>query len=195
MKPPILLPTVAELPLPAEMAPGVEALRPGGIDLRRRREGVSLHALGAAWRWRGVALGEPVEHRFARQPRVVERRAERARMDLARERVEGAERARLRLADERVIKRRADRLSLKSERGRDLVWRLRRGHERFDGETEIDVIGVVAQRRCEEGEGCEVPARRQRRERPGKATLGGQQGVARRGRIGPAGAADRDRSA
>src|SRR6202044_3214776 len=97
-----------------EMAPGVEALRPGRIDLRGSREGVSLHGLGAARGWRGIALGEPVEHRFARQPRVVERRPDRACMDLARERVEGAERAGLRLADERVVKRRAGWLGLES---------------------------------------------------------------------------------
>ena len=99
------------------MAPGVEALRPGGIDVRRCREAVSLHSLGAARRWRIVALGEPIEHRFARQPRVVERRPDCARMDLAGESVEGAKRARRCLADERIIKRRASWLGLESERG------------------------------------------------------------------------------
>ena len=176
------------------MPPGVEGLRPGGIDLAGCREAVSLHGLAAARRWRGVALGEPVEHRFARQPRVVEGGPDRARMDLARERVEGAERARRRLADERVVKRRAGRLSLQSERGRDLVWRLRRRYERQNGETEIDVIGVVAQRRIDKDEGREVPARRKRGEGSGDAALCGQKGVARRGKIGSARAVDRDRS-
>jgi hypothetical protein len=177
------------------MPPGVEGLRPGGIDFAGRREAISLHGLGGAWRWRVVALGEPVEHCFARQPRVIERRPDRARMDLARERVEGAERARLRLTDERIVKRRADQLGLESERGRDLVWRLRRRHERQDGETEIDVIGVIAQRGVDKDEGREVPARRKRGEGSGDAALCGQKGVARRGKVRSARAGDRDRSA
>lgn len=116
-------------------------------------------------------------------------------MDLSRERDEGGKRARRRLADEGVIKRRADRLSLESERGRGRVWCLRRRYERQDGETEIDVIGVVAQRWIDKDEGREVPARRERREGSGDAALCGQEGIARRGKVGSARAVDRDRAA
>jgi hypothetical protein len=102
---------------------------------------------------------------------------------------------RLRLAYERIVKRRAGWLDLESERGRGLVRCLRGRHERFDGETEIDVIGVVAQHRLEKGQGREIPVRRKRGEGSGEAAFSGHQRVPRRGKVGSALAVDRDFSA
>lgn len=115
-------------------------------------------------------------------------------MDLTRERIESAERARRRLADERVVKRRAHRLGLERKRGGDLVCRLRRRYERRDGETEIDVIGVVAERWIDEDESCKFPVRRERSEGSRQAALRRQERVARRGKVGSGGSADHDRS-
>ena len=209
MKPPRLLETVAPLPSPPRWPQEFEGLAPGREGLGRRREFVVLHVLAAARRRRPVSFGEPVEHRLAREPRIVERRADRARVDFARERVEGGQRAQDGLVDDGVEKRRPGWLRRERGRGCDLVRRLRHGGEQrcrgrhragtwrpggvdLLGEAQVDVVGIVAQDRRYESKARE-PC--DRAERSGHAAAGGDKRIFVRQRVDPVGGRDLNRAA
>ncbi len=95
----------------ADMAVGSEGLAPGRDDLRgigrdgrvdRDKSRCAAAALRGA-----VGVREAIEHRLARQARIVEGRRNRAGVDLARKRVESLAGAGDGLADDCVVKRAA----------------------------------------------------------------------------------------